>query len=133
MGRIRPLKGDGDEAVEVHGRTDHRDSAGARGRPEDRGCMSQARNQQRDVLQVEGEVWRARRVRGPPAEGADRRERQAEEAAGRSDARQRDVEGSQFKKMVTPVAKRQAVAHLCSSFEVSQRRALVCSSSLMKL
>ena len=27
------------------------------------------------------------------------------------------------KKMVTPVAKRQAVAHLCSSFEVSQRRA----------
>src|SRR5215212_5454916 len=25
--------------------------------------------------------------------------------------------------MVTPVAKRQAVAHLCSSFEVSQRRA----------
>ena len=25
--------------------------------------------------------------------------------------------------MVTPAAKRQAVAHLCSSFEVSQRRA----------
>jgi len=25
--------------------------------------------------------------------------------------------------MVTPVAKRQAVAHLCSNFEVSQRRA----------
>src|SRR5215213_6128139 len=42
---------------------------------------------------------------------------------GRGDARQRHVEGSQFKKMVTPVAKRQAVAHLCSSFEVSQRRA----------
>jgi putative transposase len=46
-----------------------------------------------------------------------------EEAAGRGDARQRHVEGSQFKKMVTPAAKRQAVAHLCSSFEVSQRRA----------
>ena len=53
----------------------------------------------------------------------DGRERQAEEAAGRGDARQRHVEGSQCKKMVTPVARRQAVAHLCSSFEVSQRRA----------
>jgi putative transposase len=28
-----------------------------------------------------------------------------------------------IQKMVTPVARRQEVAHLCSSFEVSQRRA----------
>src|SRR6187401_143844 len=72
---------------------------------------------------MEGQVRRARRVRGASSEDFDRRERQAEEAAGRGDARQRHVEGSQFKKMVTPAAKRQAVAHLCSSFEVSQRRA----------
>ena len=50
------------------------------------------------------------------SEDFDRREREAEEAAGRGDARQRHAEGSQFKKMVTPAAKRQAVAHLCSSF-----------------
>src|SRR6187402_2053974 len=72
---------------------------------------------------MEGQVRRARRVRGPSSEDFDRRERQAEEASGRGDARQRDVEGSQFKKMVTPAAKRQAVAHLCSNFEVRQRRA----------
>src|SRR6185437_666607 len=41
----------------------------------------------------------------------------------RDDARRRDAEGSQFKKMVTPVVRRQAVAHLCQSYEVSQRRA----------
>src|SRR5882757_3448520 len=123
MGRIRHLKGDGDEAVEVHGRADHCDPAGARGRIEDRGCLPEARDQQRDVLQMEGQVRWARRVRGPSSEDFDRRERQAEEAAGRGDARQRHVEGSQFKKMVTPAARRQAVAHLCSSFEVSQRRA----------
>ena len=37
-------------------------------------------DQQRDVLQVEGQVRRARRVRCPSAEGAGGRERQAEEA-----------------------------------------------------
>src|SRR5688500_17722882 len=37
-----------------------------------------------------------------------------ENANGRGDARQRHAEGPQFKKMVTPVARRQAVAHLCS-------------------
>jgi putative transposase len=30
MGRIRHLKGDGDEAVEVHGRADHSDPAGSK-------------------------------------------------------------------------------------------------------
>src|SRR5271169_4532823 len=72
---------------------------------------------------MESEVWRARCVGSPPAEDPDRRECEAEEAVGRGDARQCHVEGSQFKKMVTPAARRQAVAHLCSSFEVSQRRA----------
>src|SRR5687768_2076429 len=56
MGRIRQLKGDGDEAVEVHGRTDHCDPPGAQGRIEDRGCLPEAWDQQRDVLQMEGQV-----------------------------------------------------------------------------
>ena len=64
------------------------------------------------LLQVEGQVRRAGRVRSPAAEGAGGRERQAEEAAGRCHARQRDAEGSRCKKMVTPAAKREAVAHL---------------------
>ena len=55
MGRIRHLKRDGDEAVEVHGRADHCDPAGARGRIEDRGCLPQARDQQRNVLK-----WKAK-------------------------------------------------------------------------
>src|SRR5271154_3961834 len=123
MGRIRHLEGDGDEAVEVHGRADHFDPAGTGSGFEDRGCLSQARDQQRDVLQMEGQVWWPGRIRSSAPQGACRRECEAEEAVGRGDARKCHVEGSQFKKRVTPAARRQAVAHLCSSFEVSQRRA----------
>src|SRR3546814_9337961 len=47
----------------------------------------------------------------------------AEEAAGGSDAGQRHAEGCRCKKMVTPAARREAVAHLCQVHEVSQRRA----------
>ena len=50
-------------------------------------------------------------------------EREAEEAAGRSDARQRDAEGCRRAKVVTPAARREAVAHLCTAHRVSQRRA----------
>ena len=39
------------------------------------------------------------------------REREAEEAAGRDDAGQRDAEGHHDKKVVTPAARREAVAH----------------------
>ena len=51
------------------------------------------------------------------------RERKAEEASRRSHARQRHAEGRRGKKMVTPVARREAVAHLQRTHEVSQRRA----------
>jgi putative transposase len=43
--------------------------------------------------------------------------------AGGGDARQCDAQGDQFKKMVTPAAGREAVAHLDETFEVSERRA----------
>jgi Transposase len=64
------------------------------------------------------EVSEAKRLRS-----FGRREPPAEEASGRDDAGQCDVEGHRFKKMVTPVARREAVAHLCGVHEVSQRRA----------
>ena len=51
------------------------------------------------------------------------REPTAEEAVGRGDAGQRHAEGYRFKKMVTPAAKPEAAAHLCSVHGVSQRRA----------
>ena len=56
-------------------RADHRDPAGAGGGGEDDGCLPQARHQQRDVLQVEGQVRRAGGVGRPAAEGAGGRER----------------------------------------------------------
>jgi putative transposase len=49
-------------------------------------------------------------------------ERQAEEASRRGDARQCDAQGYCFKKMVTPAARRDAVAHLRVAFKVSERR-----------
>src|SRR5690606_28174300 len=43
--------------------------------------------------------------------------------AGGGDAGQRHAEGCRLKQMVTPAARREAVAHLCQVHEVSQRRA----------
>src|SRR5262245_11935943 len=123
MGRVRHPLGDGHEAEPVHGRADHQDSAGAGGRREDRGHLPQVRDQQRDVLQMEGEVWRPRGVGRQAVEGARGREHEAQEAFGRGNARQRHAQGHRCKKMVTPAAKREAVAHLGCVFEVSERRA----------
>ena len=92
---------------------------------DDGGGVPQARDQQRDLLQVEGQVWRSGGVGRAAAEGAGGRERQAEEAAGRGDARQRHAEGRRFKKMVTPAARREAVAHLCATLR-GERAAGVC-------
>src|SRR5256885_13859227 len=72
---------------------------------------------------MEGQVRRLGSVGGEAPEVAGRRECQAEEAFGRGDARQRDAEGCRSKKMVTPAARREAVAHLRVAFEVSERRA----------
>ncbi|MCW2396637.1 putative transposase [Sphingobium sp. B8D3C] len=63
------------------------------------------------------EASEARRLR------ARRREREAEEAAGRGDAGQRGAEGSGIKKMVTPGAKLEAVAHAREYHGLSERRA----------
>ena len=85
--------------------------------------MSDAWDQLGDVLQIEGQVWRARGIGRLSAEGAGKEEREAEEAAGRAVARQCDAEGCRFAKVVTPDAKRDAMPHLRKGHEVSQRQA----------
>src|SRR6266403_127684 len=60
MSRAHYPLGDGHEGKPVHGRADYRDFAGAGGRGEDGRGLRQARDQQRDVLQMEGQVWRSR-------------------------------------------------------------------------
>src|SRR4029078_10240302 len=85
--------------------------------------MPQARGQRGNVLQLEEQIRRYGRVRSQAAEAAPGREWQAEEAAGRCHARQRCPEGSAIKKMVTPAVKREAVAHLKTNHEMSERRA----------
>ena len=87
------------------------------------GRLSRARDQFGDILQVEGQVRRHGCFGRPEAEGARGRKRQAEEIASRTDARQRNAQGCRLAKVVTPAAKRGAVAHLCKAHEVSQRRA----------
>src|SRR6266705_2577223 len=59
----------------------------------------------------------------PAIEGARGREREAQEASGRSDARRLCVARSSGKKMVGPAVKREAVAHLRTAFQMSERRA----------
>jgi putative transposase len=84
---------------------------------------AEARDQRGDLLQLEEQVWRDGRVRSQAAKAACGRERQAEEAVGRCHARQCGFEGSSVKKMVTPAVKREAVAHLRTEHEMSERRA----------
>lgn len=72
---------------------------------------------------MEVEVWRAGGIRGPAVAGARGGKRSVEEAAGRGDAGQRGAEGSGVKKMVTPGAKRGAVAHAPACHGLSERRA----------
>ena len=73
------------------------------------------------------ELSEARRLRGLEEVSrkrfAFRRERQAETVVGRSHARQRRAEGPAWKKMVTPAARREAVAYLRASLGVSERQA----------
>ncbi|AMK18936.1 transposase [Sphingobium sp. MI1205] len=59
--------------------------------------MSAARDQLGDLLQVQSQVRGSGRFRGSAASGARGRERQAEEASGRGDARQCGAEGSDIK------------------------------------
>jgi putative transposase len=98
-------------------------SCGSRRRGEDGRCMPQVRGQRGDVLQMEGQARRYEGVGRPPAEGARGGERQAEEAVGRGDARQRHAAGHGRKKMVRPAARREAASHLGQVYEVSHRRA----------
>src|SRR6185437_7658921 len=62
-------------------------------------------------------------IRGQAVEGAGGGEREAEEAAGRADARCGCVTRASFKKMVGPAAKRAAVVHLEAEMGLSERRA----------
>ncbi|WP_427024553.1 IS3 family transposase [Aureimonas ureilytica] len=64
------------------------------------------------------DVSDAKRLKAPGG-----REREAEEATGRADAGRGGAPGTSGKKMVGPVAKREAVAHLRAVMGLSERRA----------
>ncbi|WP_247548054.1 IS3 family transposase [Bradyrhizobium sp. 177] len=72
---------------------------------------------------MEGEVRRSGRLRCQAVAATRGRERQAEEAAGRADAGCCSATRAFVKKMVGPVAKREAVAHLQAVMGLSERRA----------
>ncbi|MES0003369.1 IS3 family transposase [Mesorhizobium sp. M0051] len=72
---------------------------------------------------MEGQIWRDGGVGRQAAEGAGGGEREAEEAACRPDAGGLGAARASFKKMVGPVAKREAVAHLRAAMGLSERRA----------
>ena len=89
----------------------------------------------RHVLRPEGEVTRDDGVWGKAAEGAGRRERQAEEAAGRGDVRHGDPEGCRRKKcMVRPaIARFSWVTHrLAYMYPASDQLAAFGDKALMR-
>src|ERR1700724_1723872 len=71
---------------------------------------------------MEGQIRRLGGFRGQAAEVAGRREHAAEAAPSRCHAGQCGTEGTAWKKMVTPAAHREAVAHLRTAYEMSERR-----------
>jgi hypothetical protein len=79
---------------------------------EDGGGLPPARHQRGNVLRVEGQIRRHGHVDARRLKALKGRERQAKEAAGRGDAGQRHAAGRGRKKMVPPVARREAAAHL---------------------
>ncbi|WP_315727959.1 MULTISPECIES: IS3 family transposase [unclassified Bradyrhizobium] len=85
--------------------------------------MPQGRDQPGDLFQLEEEVRRAAADRDASTEAARGRERQAEEAGGRSVARQGDAAGRDPPKAVKPGRKRKLVDEVCDEWQVSIRRA----------
>ncbi len=122
--RVRPTKGDRtDEDEPFQRRPDYWHPQRAGGRRCDGGCLPQARDQPGDILQVESQVRRHGCVGSAAASGTRAGEQQTEEAAGRGHAGQCHAQGAERKKMVAPDVKREAVAGLVQTFQISQRRA----------
>lgn len=85
--------------------------------------MPQAWHVGSDLLCLEGQVRRHGCFRCEAAEGLGGRECQAEAALGGGDAGSGGVEGPFVPKVVTPVARREAIAILMDVHEMSERRA----------
>lgn len=87
---------------------------------EDRRSLPPARDQQFHILRLERQIRRHGGLRRQAAEGARGGERQAQEAACCLSARSGCVEGSPQPKVVTPAARREAVAILVEVHEMSE-------------
>jgi hypothetical protein len=81
----------------------------------------EARDQRRDVLQLEGKVWRHDRVGGGAVADAGGREPPAKEAAGGVDARRVGAEGSAGKKLTRSAERYAAVEKLMADHGFSER------------
>ena len=112
-----------DAQEQIYRAADHFDDQGAREWSDDVGGVPQARDLGRDILQVQGQVWRDERVRRP--ETADFRvgEQPIEEAFGRNNAGCCCFERPRHKKLLTPDVKRRAVVQVMKDHDVSVRRA----------
>src|SRR5437764_5894350 len=98
-------------------------AAAGRGGHADRRGLPQGRDRRGVVLQLAQKVWRPGAVGDEAAEAARGGEPAAEEAGGRSVARQGDAAGRHPPKNMRPARKRQLVDEVRSVWQVSIRRA----------
>src|SRR5438552_259799 len=119
LGRAEKL----DEEVAVQRAADCVCAAAGRGGHADRQGLPQGRDQRGVVLQLAQKVWRPGAVGDEAAEAARGGEPAAEEAGGRSVARQGDAAGRHPPKNMRPARKRQLVDEVRSVWQVSIRRA----------
>lgn len=115
-------EGDGHEAQQVHGRTDHRRAEEISGRVERGEIVPKARDQRCDVLQLALKVWRAWRSVRRRAEATRGREQSAEEVTGGVDDECLGLARDARKKFLKPGAKRSAVSWAMTEKGYSQRR-----------
>ncbi len=109
--RVHPDRGADDERKPVHGGEGHREPEAARGRRESWRALSPTWDQRGDPLKLEGQIRGDFGVEGAATEGSKRGDPEAEEAAGRSDARQRGAQGHCVGKLLKPAARRRTVHH----------------------
>src|SRR5947207_13780242 len=119
LGRAEKL----DEEVAVQRAADCVCAAAGGGGHADRRGLPQGRDQRGVVLQLAQKVWRPDAVGDEAAEAAPGGEPAAEEAGGRSVARQGDAAGRHPPKNMRPARKRQLVDEVRSVWQVSIRRA----------
>ena len=107
----------------VYRTTDRKDPERSRSRSAGDGFKSAIRIQQKQLLQVEGQVWGNGCIGIAAIEGAGRRKPEAETDVCKLESGASGTQGDSRKKTMTTAERRELVEHTMETYEMSERRA----------